>query len=157
MKAMLMHFLVASVWTFLQGNATLGGFITGGIASFFLLWIFQKVLGCEDYIRRALATLSFAGHFLYDVARSNLAMAKLCLQPGVGKRSGSFTTYDVGDLTPTETVLLAYFINLTPGTTVADRTEQGCFVLHSFPAVESTTLEERINKTLRKPLLEITR
>ncbi|QIF01814.1 Na+/H+ antiporter subunit E [Roseimicrobium sp. ORNL1] len=157
MKALLMHFLVASVWTFLHGTTTLGGFVLGGIASFFLLWVFQKVLHCEDYVRRVRAALAFFVRFLVDVVRSNLAMAKLCLDPKVGSKEGSFTTYDVSDLSETETVLMAYLINLTPGTTVADRTDEGLFVLHSFPSMESAELAERIHLTLRKPLLEITR
>lgn len=157
MKALLMHFLVASVWTFLHGTTTLGGFVLGGIASFFLLWVFQKVLRCEDYVRRVRAALAFFARFVVDVVRSNLAMAKLCLDPRVGSKEGNFTTYDVSDLSETETVLMAYLINLTPGTTVADRTDEGIFVLHSFPAMESDALSEIIHRTLQKPLLEITR
>lgn len=157
MKALLMHILVAAVWTFLHGTTTLGGFVLGGIASFFLLWIFQKVLRCEDYVRRVRAALAFFLRFLVDVVRSNLAMARLCLEPGVGSKEGNFTLYDVSDLSETETVLMAYLINLTPGTTVADRTDEGIFVLHSFPSMESAELAELIHQTLRKPLLEITR
>ncbi len=157
MKALLMHLLIALVWSFLHGHTTLGGFFIGGVASFLLLWVFKKVLRCEDYVRRVLALLAFAGHFLRDVARSNVSMAKLCLKPGIGTQGGNFTIYDARDLTPAETVLLAYLINLTPGTTVADRTGEGRFVLHSFPAVEAETLEQQINETLKRRLLAITR
>lgn len=157
MKALLMHLLVTSVWTFLYGNTTLGGFFLAGIASFVLLWIFQKVLHCEDYVRRVLAALAFTFFFIWDIIQSNVTMARLCLKPGVGRQEGAFSTYDVSDLTSAETLLMAYCINLTPGTTVADRTEEGCFVLHSFPAMDASELETQINQTLKRRLLAITR
>ncbi len=157
MKAALMHIMVASVWTFLHGNTTLGGFFIGGIASFILLWAFQKVLKCEDYVRRVLAAIVFALHFLRDVLTSNLRMCRLSLTPGIGEVEGSFTFYDVSDLTKVEATLLAHFINLTPGTTVADLTEEGNFILHTFPSVDEAVLEKQINQTLRRRLLAVTR
>lgn len=157
MSSLIMHMLVTGVWAFLNGTPTIGGFFIGGVASFILLWAFQKVLKCEDYVRRVLAGLAFAAFFLKDVVVSNVSMAKLCLKPGINEQEGSFSQYKVSDLTPTETVLLAYLINLTPGTTVADRTKDGHFVLHSFPCVDADVLEQKINETLKCRLLAITR
>src|SRR5690606_10401461 len=105
MKAALMHLLVTVVWTFLHGHATMGGFFSGAIASFFLLWALSGVLHCEDYVRRVRALVSFAFRFVGSMVMSNFEMARLSLTPGIGKKAGNFTTYDVNDLNHIEEVL----------------------------------------------------
>ncbi len=157
MKALGMHLLVTVVWTFLYGQTTLAGFTVGATASFFMLWALQGVLGCEDYIRRVRALISFFLRFVWSMVRSNFEMALLSLTPGIGKTSGGFTHYNVKDLTNMETVILAQFINLTPGTTVADRDAEGYFILHSFPQIEEDLLQRRIDENLKTRLLAITR
>lgn len=157
MMSLFMHLLVASVWTFLQGNTTLGGFFIGGVAGFLLLWCFQKTLKCEGYVRRVLAVIRFTWFFLGSVLVSNWRMVCLSISPRVGERQGSFSRYDTKDLSSVEMVLLAYFINLTPGTTVADRCSDGYFILHTFPSVSEEQLKKEINTTLREPLLAFTR
>ncbi len=157
MKATSMHLLVTVVWTFLYGQTTLAGFFIGAVASFFMLWALEGVLNCEDYIRRVRALISFALHFAGSMVKSNFEMGILSLTPGIAKRGGSFTRYDVNDLTPLETVLLAQFINLTPGTTVADRSHDGYFILHSFPSIDEDRLREKIDKSLKGRLLAVTR
>lgn len=157
MRAALMHLSVAVVWTFLHGHATMGGFLVGAIASFLLLWALSGVLHCEDYVRRVRALVSFAFRFVGSMVKSNFEMARLSLTPGIGKQEGNFTTYDVNGLSQVEEVLLAQFINLTPGTTVADRNSEGYFILHSFPRIEEDALRERIDRTLKERLLAFTR
>ncbi|NLT69885.1 MAG: hypothetical protein GXX91_04235 [Verrucomicrobiaceae bacterium] len=157
MKSALMHLSVAVVWTFLHGHATMGGFLVGAIASFLLLWALSGVLHCENYVRRVRALVSFAFRFVWSMVKSNFEMARLSLTPGIGKREGNFTTYDVNGLNHVEEVLLAQFINLTPGTTVADRTAEGYFILHSFPRIEEEVLRERIDRSLKERLLAFTR
>lgn len=157
MKAVLLHLSLTLVWSFLHGNPTIGGFILGGIGSFILLWAFKKVLQCEEYVRRVFSLLSFTLFFLRTVLRDNVNMARLCLTPDISKLDGNFTRYDVSDLTQTETTLLAHLINLSPGTTVADLSDDGHFILHSFPAADASKLQQYINETLKARLLAITR
>lgn len=157
MKAVLMHLLVTVVWTFLHGHTTMGGFFIGAIASFLLLWALSGVLHCEDYVRRVRALVSFAFRFVCSMVMSNFEMARLSLTPGIGKREGNFTRYDVNGLKHIEEVLLAQFINLTPGTTVADRSPDGYFILHSFPEIDEDVLREKIDRTLKERLLAFTR
>lgn len=157
MRAFAMHFLVTVVWTFLHGQTTMAGFLVGAIASFLLLWALQGVLRCENYVRRVRALLAFAPLFILSMVRSNFEMGILSLSPGVGKKEGGFTRYDVKGLTHLEIVVLAQFINLTPGTTVADRDDEGFLILHSFPKISEDLLTEKINKNLKSRLLAITR
>lgn len=157
MKAAVMHLLVTVVWTFLHGKTTMAGFLVGAIASYFLLWVLQDVLHCGNYVRRVRALVLFFFHFLWSMVRSNFEMAILSLSPGVGQLRGCFTRYEVHGLTPVETVLLAQFINLTPGTTVADRDEEGHFILHSFPAIDADRLSQKIDHNLRARILAFTR
>ncbi len=157
MRAAAMHLLVTLVWTFLYGQTTMAGFFIGAIASFLLLWALEGVLHCQDYVRRVRAFVAFVFHFVCSMVRSNFEMGILSLSPGIGKQRGSFTRYDVNGLSPMETVLLAQFINLTPGTTVADRTPDGYFILHSFPRMEEDRLREKIDRDLKCRLLAITR
>ena len=152
-----MHLLVTVVWTFLHGQTTMAGFFVGAIASFLLLWALKGVLHCGNYVRRVRALVSFAFHFVGSMVRSNFEMAILSLSRNVGERRGSFTRYDVNGLSPVETVLLAQFINLTPGTTVADKEPGGHFILHSFPWIEEEQLREKIDRNLKARILAFTR
>jgi multisubunit Na+/H+ antiporter MnhE subunit len=157
MKAFGMHLLVALVWLFLNGAATLGAFLMGLIAGFALLALFRRALRCESYVRRVCGAGAFALRMLLEIARANLRLTLLILGRKAGAIEGRFAYYDVTDLTPTETIIVAQCLSLTPGTTVAEYNAKGQLVLHTFPALSDEELKKEIDKTFKEPLLAFTR
>ncbi len=158
MKALIMHLLIAFVWLFLSGNTSLGGFISGLIAGFLLLALFQRALQAQDYVRRLLAFARFAVLFLREVVISNLRIASTALHPQVRRIRGEFMAYNVEDLTKFEILLLCYCLSLTPGTTVAGKSvDERAIVLHAFASGTPQEISEHIDRTLRKYILAFTR
>jgi len=157
MKAPVMHLLVALVWLFLNGSATLGAFLLGIAAGFILLALFQRALRCENYIRRVCRAGIFLGRVLFEIIRSNYRLTLLILGPKAGEITGRFAYYDVADLTRLEIIILAQCLSLTPGTTVAEHNDQNQLVLHTFPALSDEELKTEVDTTLKGPLLAFTR
>ncbi|RYD61803.1 MAG: hypothetical protein EOP84_35285 [Verrucomicrobiaceae bacterium] len=158
MKALIMHLLIAFVWLFLSGNTSLGGFVIGLLAGFLLLALFQRALEAQDYVRRLVAVARFAVVFLREVAISNIRIARIVLRPKVRHIRGEFMAYNVEDLTKFETLLLCYCVSLTPGTTVAGKSEdERAIILHAFASGTPGEISEHIDQTIRKYILAFTR
>lgn len=158
MKALIMHLLVAFVWLFLSGNTTLGGFLGGLIAGFLLLALFQRALQAQDYVRRVIAFARFTVLFLKEIVISNIRIAQVALHPNARRIHGEFMAYNVEDLTKFETLLLCYCVSLTPGTTVAGKSDdERAIVLHAFASGPPEEICEHIDRTLRKYILAFTR
>lgn len=157
MKAMAMHLLVALVWLFLSGNTTLGGFIMGMLAGFVLLATFKRALKCETYVRRVRGCVIFVLYFILDVFKTNFELACLTLSKGASSTKGKFLSYDVSDLNRFETLILAQCLSMTPGTMVAELTDDAKLILHAFPATSEEALKVQIDTTLKRHLLAFTR
>ncbi len=157
MKAPVMHLIVALVWLFLSGEATLGNFLFGIAAGFILLVVFQRVLQCESYIRRTCNCVIFVCRLLLDIFRSNIRITRLILSKQAASLGGRFAYYDVNDLTQTEIILISMSLSLTPGTTVAEHTAEGQLVLHTFPALSDEEVKSMVDRTVKQAILAFTR
>lgn len=158
MTTLLLHLLVALVWLFLSGNVTFGNFIVALIVTFALLALFQKALGCENYIKRVVAVGRFLAHFAGDVLLSNLRLMRIVLRRDAAQMRGHFVHYDVQGLTNFEVLLLAQCIGLSPGTMAADRTGDGRYlVLHIFGMEEPEVVCRKMDATLKARILAFTR
>ncbi|HRJ71220.1 MAG TPA: Na+/H+ antiporter subunit E [Terrimicrobiaceae bacterium] len=152
------HLLIALVWMFLSGNTTLGGLVLGLAAGFAMMALFRKALGCQDYIRRIQAALRFGASFLRQVAASNLRIAAAALRPDASRLRGEFFRYSVEDLTSAEIILLCQFINLTPGTVVAEKCpDTHELVLHAFASGTPEEIRRSLDAELKQPILEFMR
>lgn len=153
-----MHLLVAMVWLFLSGNATFGNFLVALVVTFALLALFQKAIGCENYVKRVIALLRFLPRFTLNIVFSNLRVMRMALRRDAGKIRGSFVHYDVAGLTDFEVLLIAQCIGLSPGTMAADRSEDGRdLILHVFGPDDPATVRGKIDSTLKASILAFTR
>ncbi len=89
-----MHLLIALVAMFLSGNPTLGGSpsLVGG---FILMAFFRCALGCQNYIRRVMAVITFVFIFLQQVVSSNLRLVGAVLRRDAGRLEGDYISYSV--------------------------------------------------------------
>lgn len=153
-----MHFLVALVWIFLSGNATFGNFLVALVATFALLALFRKPIGCEAYVRRVVALLRFQPFFIADIVMSNLRVMRMALRKDAAKIRGQFVEYDVSDLRDFEVMLVAHCIGLSPGTMAADRSPDGKFlIVHVFGNNDPDDVRTRLDASLKTPILRFTR
>ncbi len=154
----LVHMLVALVWLFLSGTTTLGNFFLAIALTFLLLALFQKPLHCRDYVRRVCAFCVFVARLIFAIIGSNLRIMRVVMWRNASAIEGAFTTYDVSDLTDFEVLLLSVCVGLSPGTIVADRSEDGKeLVLHVFAVGSSAEIRATIDVTLKSGILSFTR
>lgn len=152
------HLVIALVWMFLSGNTTLGGLIAGLLGGFVLMKVFQNALGCRDYIRRVVAAGFFLGRFLLLIAASNLRIARTALRRDAGSIRGEFIPYSLEGLTSFETLILCQCIGLTPGTIVAQQSEDGAtLILHAFASGTPDEIRHSLDEELKRGILAFTR
>jgi multicomponent Na+:H+ antiporter subunit E len=152
------NLLIAILWLLLSPTPSVGTFAVGFILGFGLLVLFRPVLPPDDYVRRVLAFVRFVGIFGLEFLLSNLAVAKAVLFRPVGKLNADFVTYNSSGLRPTEVLLLAHLISLTPGTvTVEIASDHSSLLLHVLDARDPEAVCRRIENRLCRPLLEVTR
>lgn len=154
----LIHLLVALVWLFLSGNSTTGSFLVALVGTYFLLSLFKKAIGCESYVRRVRAFFIFLGKLFVEIVLANLYIMKVAIMPKAGFVEGGFLYYDVSELTNFETLLVACCIGLSPGTMVADKSEdKKTLIVHIFPANDPEKVRETIDRTLKHNIMAFTR
>lgn len=158
MNPLAVNLLIATLWLFLsQGRSTLDFFL-GLALGFALLSAFHAVLGKRDYPRRTWALVVFAVAFTRQFILANLNVAAVV----VGRRPESlqphFFTYDVSGLRLGEILILSYCITLTPGTaTVQISDDHRTLVLHGLDVEDVEALRRDLDRTLKEPLLRVTR
>lgn len=127
------------------------------VGTYGLLALFRKAIGCEAYVKRVRAFFVFVVGVVFEIIRSNLRIMWVSLSRNAGFIEGQFVDYDVSGLSEFEVLLISYCIGLSPGTMVADRSEDGnTLVLHIF-ATDADDARKVINRTLRDNILAFTR
>lgn len=140
------NLLLAIIWMFLTGTLSVGGFIVGFVIGFLGLAFSRHVLGSGQYVSGALGILRLVSVFVYEMVVANLQLARDILSPVPPFKPG-FVSFDVRDLPPLETVLLANMISLTPGTLTVDSDDEGyTLYIHTVYAQDP----ERIRRGFRR-------
>ncbi|CAN5736901.1 Na+/H+ antiporter subunit E [soil metagenome] len=144
MSYLAFNLLLAIVWMFLTGNLSVGGFIVGFIVGFIGLAFSRHVLGSGNYIRGVAGIFRLLAVFLYELIVANLQLARDILRPVPPFKPG-FISFDVRDLPPLETVLLANMISLTPGTVTVDSDDDGfTLYIHTVYAQDPEKIRQGI-------------
>jgi multicomponent Na+:H+ antiporter subunit E len=141
-----LNLLLAIIWIFLTGNLSVGGFLVGFVIAFIGLAFSRQVIGTSRYVRGVIGIFRLVGVFVYELVVANLQLARDILRPVPPFKPG-FVSFDVKDLPPLETVLLANMISLTPGTVTVDSDDEGyTLYVHTVYAQNP----ERIRRGFRK-------
>ncbi|GAB4241624.1 MAG: Na+/H+ antiporter subunit E [Candidatus Methylacidiphilales bacterium] len=157
MASFMLHLAVALIWLFLAAQPTLAAFVVGLAIGFALLWVFRRIVGSENYIRRSLGLFRFIGIFIREFIKSNLVIAWAALARRRSDIHPDFIRYSVAGLTPLERFLLAQVITLTPGTTAVDIVDEDILLVHAFDAENPEGVCSGIDQTLKRGILAFTR
>ncbi len=154
----IMHLMVALVWLFLSGNPSTGNFLIAFVATYLLMALFRKAIGCEPYIKRVKGFIRFLVFFIGEVISSNLRIMRVALQKDAPHIHGEYIDYEVTGLTEFEILLISYCIALSPGTMVAGKSEDGRYlVIHTFASGDPDEVRALIDRTLKYSILAFTR
>lgn len=143
------------VWIAVAEQLTPGQAILGIAAALGGSWLLNA-LGLERALpRRPRVMIRLAGIVVYDIIRSNLAVARLALG---GKREGraSFLNISLEIRDHTGLALLACIITATPGTIwVSYERATGRLLLHILDMVSEQEWLDTIRNRYERPLMEI--
>ncbi|MBL8578335.1 MAG: Na+/H+ antiporter subunit E [Mesorhizobium sp.] len=116
-----------------------------------------KALGeASPPVKRWLLIVEFIGIVLYDIVRSNLAVASILLSGEGRPRKSGFITMPIKLRNPTGLATLAVVLTSTPGTAWLDyNSTRGELLIHVFDLVDEEVWIDQIVNRYEKPLLEI--
>lgn len=139
----------------------LAGFTTGQLALAIVVALGAaqalRALGeASPPVKRWIRIVEFIGIVLYDVLRSNLAVASILLSGRRRARKSGFITMPLRLRDPAGLATLAVILTSTPGTAWLDyNSARGELLIHVFDLVDEEVWVDQILNRYEKPLLEI--
>ncbi len=158
MKSFALNLLVAVIWLLLSAEPSVAVFTLGFLLGFALLTVFHRVLGSGGYARRVFALGRFLLVFTWEFLAANANVVWTVLFRAKESLHPNFITYDVTGLKPFEILLLSYCISLTPGSTTVQVTDDfQTLVLHTLDADDAPAVRARLDRVLKRGILNFTR
>ncbi|HEY8367969.1 MAG TPA: Na+/H+ antiporter subunit E [Thermodesulfobacteriota bacterium] len=144
-----------ATWLLLNQSLSPGHVVVGGV----LALVGPRVLAALDLpkgmVRRAGAIVRLSLRVVFDILRSNIAVAWLVLGPRRRRRSG-FVTIPLTLRSPYGLAALACIITATPGTVwVSFDPDRGILVIHVFDLIDEAEWVRIITHRYERPLREI--
>ncbi len=141
-----LNLLLAIVWMLLRSDFSLFGLIVGFTIGFIAIAFARITPDSHGYVRASFGIVRLVFAFLIELVIANVQLAYDLLRPRPPFRPG-FVRFEIADLGPAETVLLANLVSLTPGTLTVDIRDDGSeLVVHSLYAGDP----ERVRRGLRR-------
>ena len=110
------------------------------------------------WFHRFYRALAFIIIFARELILSNISIAYAVLLRPRSSFRPNFITYDVTGLSKMEILLLSHCITLTPGTTTVDiLDDMNTIILHVFDAAEPDAVRAKLDRKLKRPMLEFMR
>jgi len=140
-----------------QGQFTLGGFLTGFALGYVALWITQPLYGGSRYFQRLPKAARLAGYFLMELMVSNLQVLWDVVTPGHISHPG-IVGVPLRAETEMEILLLANLISLTPGTLSIDLSEdRKTLYVHVMFLDDPDRFRQSITDGVERRVLEVMR
>ncbi len=146
--------LLAAVWLLLQQSLAPAQLITAAVLGLVLPKLVDGFIGPAVRPREPALILRFMAIVLWDIVVSNLAVARIVLNPA-SKPRPAWVPVPVDATHPTAITLLATIITTTPGTVscVIDEA-QGLILVHALdcddPAAMAAQIKQRYELALRR-------
>lgn len=151
---LLMIFLII-MWLLLT-HFSLGQLIVGSAIAFIAVQGMAALQPDKPRLKRWDLLLKLTGIVLYDIVRSNIAVARIILQGGKRARKSEFITIPLDLRDSTGLAALAVIITSTPGTAWLDyNAARGTLLLHVFDLVDETVWLDLIKNRYEYLLREI--
>jgi len=145
-RGLTINMLMALVWTFLFTPSP-GMFLVGVVLAFLFIALFQRVLHCDEYVRRVIGLVRFSLVFLREFVVANVGMLRIVLLQPIERMDPDFIEYDTSDLKPIEILILTHFITLTPGTTTVEvAMDMKKILIHAMDASDPAAIREQLDQ-----------
>ena len=146
MNYLALNLLLAIGWMLLYGDFSTGNLVVGFLVGLSGLAFSRPVLGSHRYIHSVIGVFRLAVEFIREMVVANVHLARDILRPVPPFRPG-FIRFDIADLEPIQTVLLANLVSLTPGTVTVDIDSRGDTIyVHTLYAQDQAAVRRGIRR-----------
>lgn len=143
------------MWLMLNGFS-IGHLILGSLIAVFASWAMAALRPQKPAIRRWHLLPRLLGIVLYDIVRSNLAVASIVLAGRARQRRSGFMTIHLELKDPTALAILAVVLTSTPGTAwVEYDSATGTLLMHILDLVEESAWTDLVKNRYERMLMEI--
>lgn len=149
MNKLALNLLLAVMWMFVQADFSLRSLLVGYAIGFVAITFVQRLRGSHAYVLTTFFFVQLIVYFFADLVRSCVTLARDILRR-VPDFAPALVRFDITDLSPIETALLANLISLTPGTLTVDAEDDGsALYIHSLYAHDVAAISRQIAKLSR--------
>ena len=147
---------LVAMWLLLTESVALGSILMGGLLAIVAVRGFMALDPPSGRLKRPRVAFALAALVLGDVARSNLAVVKIILNPRKTERVSGFLRIPLDMRAPYGLATLACIITATPGTIwVEYNSANNSILLHILDLVDESTWIDTIKGRYEKRLMEI--
>ncbi|WP_432800142.1 Na+/H+ antiporter subunit E [Poriferisphaera sp. WC338] len=154
----IMNMLLAAIWLALSGRTDFLDIIIGMFIGAFVLGVYTRVLGKDNYIWQIYRLLRFTVYFFKILVKVNFQVAWEVITPGY-HMSPRIIKYPVEGMTDAQITTLANSITLTPGTLSADVDDDDpsgkCLYIHCMYAKDRQEAIDDIDELKTRMLWEV--
>jgi len=143
------------MWLLLMQSVSLGQILLGASVSLVATWSMTRIRPWTSRIDKWSKVVKLLGIVAVDVARSNLAVAKIVLSPG-GSRNASFLRIKLELKSPNALACLALIITATPGSAwVQFNRGSGMLIIHVLDLIDEDDWIRLLKQRYETLLMEI--
>lgn len=114
---LLINIVLAFLWVFMNGDFTVGTFVTGYIIGLVAVYILRNFLPGRFYLKRLYWMVRLFLVFIIELVKANVDVVRIVMAPKIDIHPG-FYAYPSDLEEEWEVALLSTLITLTPGTVV---------------------------------------
>lgn len=114
---LLINIVLAFLWVFMNGDFTVGTFVTGYIIGLVAVYILRNFLPGRFYLKRLYWMVRLFLVFIIELVKANVDVVRIVMAPKIDIHPG-FYAYPCDLEEEWEVALLSTLITLTPGTVV---------------------------------------
>jgi len=146
-----------ALWLILNESFALGHWLLGAVLALGGVAVYSRLQPAGNRVRnRPLAAFRLLGVVLADIVRSNVAVARIVLGIGAGKRTAGFLSLPLELRHPGALAVVACIITATPGTTwVRYDRATGVVTIHVLDLVDEQAWIRLFKERYEICLLEI--
>lgn len=156
--ALVLPSLLLALWVLLNDSVSPGNIAIGAVLALALSWALHasRLRPLHARPRHPLVILKLALHVAIDIARSNVAVARIIILGRRANTSPGFINIPLRIKDPHALAALACIVTYTPGTVWADYSEEhNLLTLHVLDLQEEALWLNIIQQRYERPLLEI--
>ena len=150
--------LLVAMWLVLYETLAAGHVILAAAVALGAVWGLRALQEPQTHLRGARAAMELLSLVFADIVRSNIAVARIVLNPQTQGRTSGFVEIPLAMRNPVGLAALACIITSTPGTAWAGYvSSSGVLTLHVLDLVDKETWVHTIKDRYERRLMEIFR